>query len=139
MGGTSADRAACGGRTSIQLYDGGTPRFPRSLPLLQFTSTGTAVSERYCNVGHGKINAWLTRGAAARDSVNFRKFSPCIARARRARAGLTVYPPSRTLEVLAFDEYCRFDTSSFASAIKRASLYRTCERSGIKTAIFIES
>ena len=44
------------------------------------------------------------RGAAARVSVNFRKFSPCIARAGRARAGLTVYPPSWTLEVLAFDE-----------------------------------
>jgi hypothetical protein len=31
------------GRTGTQLYDGGTPRFCRSLPLLQFTSTGTAV------------------------------------------------------------------------------------------------
>jgi hypothetical protein len=40
----------------------------------------------------------------ARVSVNFRIFSPYIARARRARAGLTVYPPSRTLELLAFDE-----------------------------------
>jgi hypothetical protein len=28
-------------------------------------------------------------------------------------AGLTVYPPSRTLEPLAFNEYCRFDTSAF--------------------------
>jgi hypothetical protein len=33
--------------------------------------------------------------ARAQVSVNFRKFSPCIARARRARAGLTVYPLSR--------------------------------------------
>jgi hypothetical protein len=33
--------------------------------------------------------------ARARVSVNFRKFSLCIAPARRARAGLTVYPPSR--------------------------------------------
>jgi hypothetical protein len=41
----------------------------------------------YCIFGRGKINAWLARGAAARVSVNFRKFSPCIARARRARAG----------------------------------------------------
>ena len=57
----------------------------------------------------------------ARVSVNFRKFSPCIARAQRARAGLTVYPPSRTLEPLAFDEYCRFDTSAFFWGIKRAS------------------
>ena len=44
------------------------------------------------------------RAVRARLSVNFRKFSPCIARARRARAGLTVYPPSRMLEILAFDE-----------------------------------
>ena len=36
--------------------------------------------------------------------VNFRKFCPCIARARRAHVGLTVYPPSRTFELLAFDE-----------------------------------
>ena len=62
------------------------------------------------------------RGARARVSVNFRKFSPCMAPARRARAGLTVYPPSRTLEPLAFDEYCRFDTSAFFMRIKRASL-----------------
>ena len=46
------------------------------------------------------------RGLCARVSVNFRKFSPCMALTRRARAGLTVYPPSRTLEVSAFDEYC---------------------------------
>ena len=32
-------------------------------------------------------------------------FSQC------ARVGLTVYPHSRTWELLAFDEYCRFDTS----------------------------
>ena len=63
----------------------------------------------YCIFGRGKINAWRARGALARVSVNFRKFSPCMARTRRARAGLTVYPPSRTLEQpLAFDEYCRF-------------------------------
>jgi hypothetical protein len=37
-------------------------------------------------LGRGKINAWLARGAAARVSVNFHKFSPCIARARGARA-----------------------------------------------------
>jgi hypothetical protein len=56
----------------------------------------------YCILGCEEINAWLARGAAARVSVNFRKFSPCIARARRAPAGLAVYPPSRTLELLAF-------------------------------------
>ena len=64
-------------------------------------------------LGRGKINAWLPRSARARDFVNFRGGSSCIARARLARAGLTVYPPSRTLELLAFDEYCRFDTSAF--------------------------
>jgi hypothetical protein len=42
-------------------------------------------------------------------SVNFLHAS----RARRARAGLTVYPLSRMLELLPFDEYCRFDTSAF--------------------------
>ena len=36
--------------------------------------------------------------ARARVSVNFHKFSPCMAPARRAHVGLTVYPPSRTLE-----------------------------------------
>jgi hypothetical protein len=55
-----------------------------------------------CIFGRGKINAWLARGATARVSVNFRKFSPCIARARRAHAGLTVYPPSWKLDPLAF-------------------------------------
>jgi hypothetical protein len=67
----------------------------------------------YCIFGHGKINAWFPRSAGARDFVNFREKNSCIARARRARTGLTVYPPSRTLELLAFDEYCRFDTSAF--------------------------
>ena len=67
----------------------------------------------YCTYDRQEISAWRARGVSARDSVNFRNFSPCIARARRARAGLTVYPPSRTLEPLAFDEYCRFDTSAF--------------------------
>jgi hypothetical protein len=55
--------------------------------------------------------------AAQRPCARFRKFSggnSCIARARRAaRAGLTVYPPSRTLELLAFYEYCRFVTFAF--------------------------
>jgi hypothetical protein len=48
------------------------------------------------------LYTWIQRNSArsarsgrARVSVNFRKFSPCIARARRAHAGLTVYPPSR--------------------------------------------
>ena len=42
---------------------------------------------------------------------------------RGAHADLTVYPPSRTFELLAFDEYYRFDTSAFFGYIKRASLY----------------
>jgi hypothetical protein len=79
------------------------------------------------------------RGALAWVSVNFRKFSPCIARTRPARAGLTVHPPSRTLELLAFDEYCRFDTFAFFMRIKQASLYTHKESRIIKTAIFIES
>jgi hypothetical protein len=63
-------------------------------------------------LGRGKINAWFPRSAGARDFMNFRE-KIHASRARRARAGLTVYPPSRTLEPLAFDEYCRFDTSAF--------------------------
>ena len=47
---------------------------------------------------------------------------PCMARARRARAGLTVYSPSRTLEPLAFDEYCRFYSSAFFWEIKRGPM-----------------
>ena len=64
--------------------------------------------EVYCIFGRGKINAWLARGAFARDSVNFRKFSPCIARAWRARAGLTVYPPMRDFGSLILGKYCIF-------------------------------
>ena len=79
------------------------------------------------------------RAARARVSVNFRKFSPCMARAARAHAGLTVYLSSRTLELLAFDAYCRFDTSAFFQGMKRASLYPLKESRSIKTAIIIES
>jgi hypothetical protein len=78
-------------------------------------------SSCYCIFGRGKINAWFPRSARARDFVNFRGENSCIARARRARAGLTVYPPSRTFEPLAFDEYCRFVTSAFFMRIKRGS------------------
>jgi hypothetical protein len=46
---------------------------------------------------------------------------------------------SRTLELLAFYEYCRFDTSAFFWYIKRGSLYIPKESRSIKTAIFIES
>ena len=58
----------------------------------------------YCVLGREEISAQRARGGRARVFVNFCKFCPCIARARRARAGLTVYPPSRTFELLAFDE-----------------------------------
>jgi len=43
------------------------------------------------------------------------------------------------LEPLAFDEYCRFDTSDFGWRIKQASLYTPKESRSIKTAIFIET
>jgi hypothetical protein len=46
---------------------------------------------------------------------------------------------SWTLKPLAFDEYCRFDTSAFIYSIERASLYAVKESRSIKTAIFIES
>ena len=36
------------------------------------------------------IHGARARGTRARVSVNFRKFSPCMARARHARAGLTM-------------------------------------------------
>jgi hypothetical protein len=42
---------------------------------------------------------------------------------------------SRTLELLAFDEYCRFDTSAFVEYIKRGSLFVLNESISIKTAI----
>ena len=48
-----------------------------------------------CTYDWQKISAWRAQGARARVSVNFRKFSPCVARARRALAGLTLYSPSR--------------------------------------------
>ena len=98
-----------------------------------------SILRNYCISGSGKINASRARGARARVSVNFRKISPCMTRARRARAGLTVYPPSRTLELLAFDEYCGFVTSAFFLRIKRGWLYTKKESRSIKTAIFIES
>jgi hypothetical protein len=47
-----------------------------------------------CDLGDRK-SPHSARAAPAWDSINFREFSPCIARARRAHVGLTVYPPSR--------------------------------------------
>jgi hypothetical protein len=67
---------------------------------------------KYCTYVWRKIGAWCPRSARTRDFVNYRKKYSRIARVRRGLAGLTVYPPSRTLELLAFDEYCRFDTSA---------------------------
>ena len=103
------------------------------------TLAATCMGTCYCILGREEITAGLARGPRARNSINFRKFSPCIARARRTRAGLTVHPPSRTLELLAFNEYCRFDTSARAGRIKRGSLYTPRASRSIKTAIFIES
>ena len=54
----------------------------------------------------------------------------------------TVYLVMRklqTLELLAFDEYCRFDTSELFLSIQRASIYTLKESRSIKTAISIES
>jgi hypothetical protein len=47
----------------------------------------------YCRVDRKGTGASCPRGGSARDFVNFRKKISCIARARRGRAGLTVYPP----------------------------------------------
>ena len=77
-------------------------------------------------------NQCIARAARARVSVNFRIFPLHGTRAARAH-GFDSPPPSRTLEPLAFDEYCRFDTSAFFLRIKRA------ESRSIKTAIFIKS
>ena len=44
---------------------------------------------------------WLARGAAARVSVNFRKFSPCIARAARPR-GFDSLPSLSDVGTLSF-------------------------------------
>jgi hypothetical protein len=41
----------------------------------------------------GRKLAQSARAARARDFVNFREKKSCNARTRRARAGLTVYPP----------------------------------------------
>ena len=45
----------------------------------------------------------------------------------------------QTLKLLAFDEYCRFDTSELFSSIQRASIYTLKESRSIKTANSIES
>jgi hypothetical protein len=89
----------------------------------------------YCTYDQQEITAWRARGAHARDSVNFRNFLNF----RNARAGLTVYPPSRTFQLLAFDEYCRFDTSACKRGINRGSLYTAFASRNIKMAVFIES
>ena len=46
---------------------------------------GRVAEAQYCILGCGEIAAWRARGASARVSVNFRKFSPWI-RAPAARA-----------------------------------------------------
>jgi hypothetical protein len=64
------------------------------------------------------------RATGARVSVDSRKFSQCIARVRRARAGWTVYPPCRALKLLAFDEKSTFNCLAVFPIIKRASFYK---------------
>ena len=62
----------------------------------------------YCILGRGKINAWIARGGAARVSVNFRKFSPCIARAARPR-GFDSLPSLLDVGTFSFSlKKCRF-------------------------------
>jgi hypothetical protein len=93
------------------MNNGGTVGAPRGDgPSLKETLTSCTV----CILGNGKISAWRARGGRA----GFRNFSPCIARARRAHLGLTVYPPSRTLEPLALDEV------SIALYFKRKQKYQ---------------
>ena len=72
----------------------------------------------YCIFGCGKINAWRARGARAQVSVNFRKFSPCMARARRTRAGLTVYPPSRTFLALSAKRKQKYQNGNIHRKLK---------------------
>jgi hypothetical protein len=83
----------------------------------------------------GRKSMHGARGARARVSVNFRKFSPCIARTGRTRAGLTVYPPSRTLELLAkqtMNIAVLILPSAFFMLIKRGSIYpHTMDHNGI--------
>jgi hypothetical protein len=62
-------------------------------------------------------------GERARDSVNFRKFSPCMARARRVRAGLTALPPMRNFKSLILGKYCTFVCGSLFRVIKLNELY----------------
>jgi hypothetical protein len=49
------------------------------------------------------------------------------------------YEKLQTLKLLAFDEYCRFDTSALFSGIQRALIYTLKESNSIKTARSIES
>ena len=63
--------------------------------------------------------------ARARDSINFRKFSPCIARARRERAGLTALPPMRDFAslIVILGKYCTFVCGTLFGGIKLNELY----------------
>jgi hypothetical protein len=49
------------------------------------------------------------------------------------------YRPPRTLELLAFDENCRFDTSALFGGIERALVYPPKHSRSIKSGLFIES
>ena len=60
-----------------------------------------SIQYTYCTLGHKEINTWRAHGAAARVSVNFLKFSPCIACARRAR-GFDSLPSLSDVGTLSF-------------------------------------
>ena len=87
------------------------------------------VHTRVLQLWYGRTTVFLAakksmhsaRGARA----GFHKFSYFpLHGTRAARAhGFDSPPPSRTLEPLAFDEYCRFDTSAFFLDIKRGYMH----------------
>jgi hypothetical protein len=89
----------------------------------------------YCTIVREQIIASKGYGERVRDSVNFRKFSPCIARARRARAGLTVYSPMRDFAslIVILGNYCTFVCGSLFRGIRlvelqRCNTYRVLEK-----------
>ena len=77
----------------------------------------------YCTIVQNQIIAAKGYGASARVSVNFRKFSPWMARARRLRAGLTALPPMRDFASLILGKYCTFVCGTLFRGIKLTELY----------------
>ena len=87
-------------------------------PPSQLHRLQLAVAQPYCIIVREQIIASKGYGERARDFVNFRKFSPCIARARRACVGLTVYPPMRDFGSLILGKYRTFVCGSLFREIK---------------------